>query len=127
MVEAAPADPITPADRAACSALTVMDLQEATSINTRLTAATVLPAKDDQPALCRINGLADPQVGFEVRLPLQGWNGRLLVTGCSNLCGIIQVQGMEDALARGYATATTDMGHQTGDTGCDVGLEQSGA
>jgi len=55
-------------------------------------------------------------VGFEVRMPVQGWNGKLLVTGCSNLCGSLQIEGMEDALARGYAAATTDLGHRTGDT-----------
>jgi feruloyl esterase len=54
-------------------------------------------------------------VGFEIRMPVDGWNGKLLVTGCSNLCGILQIQGMEDALARGYAAATTDTGHRTGD------------
>lgn len=103
------------ADRAACSALTVVELQEVTGAATRLTAATILPADGDQPTLCRITGVIEPQVGFEVRLPLQDWNGRLLVTGCTNLCGVIEVQGMEDALARGYATATTDLGHHTGD------------
>jgi len=104
-----------PAERYACDALKAIDLSEATGARVRLEEVGILPAAGDQPALCRVNGFIEPQVGFEIRMPVDGWNGKLLVTGCSNLCGILQIQGMEDALARGYAAATTDMGHRTGD------------
>ncbi|MBL8200382.1 MAG: tannase/feruloyl esterase family alpha/beta hydrolase [Chromatiales bacterium] len=109
----APADA---ADRFACEALKAIDLSEATGASVRLTEVGMLAPAGDQPALCRVSGFIDPQVGFEVRMPVRDWNSKLLVTGCSNLCGILQIQGMEDALARGYAAATTDMGHRTGDT-----------
>ena len=99
----------------ACDALKAIDLSEATGAGVRLTEVGLLPPAGDQPALCRVSGFIDPQVGFEIRMPVSGWNGKLLVTGCSNLCGILQIQGMEDALARGYAAATTDTGHRTGD------------
>ncbi len=104
------------AHRFACDALKALDLSEGTGAPVRLVDVGILPASGDQPALCRVNGFIEPQVGFEVRMPVQDWNSKLLVTGCSNLCGILQIQGMEDALARGYAAATTDMGHRTGDT-----------
>ncbi|MEO8444820.1 MAG: tannase/feruloyl esterase family alpha/beta hydrolase [Gammaproteobacteria bacterium] len=104
------------ADRFACGALKALDLGEAVGAGVRLAEAGVLPAAGDQPELCRVNGVIEPQVGFEVRMPVKGWNGKLLVTGCSNLCGILEIEGMEDALARGYAAVTTDMGHRTGDT-----------
>jgi len=103
------------AERFACDALKAIDLGEATGAAVRVTEVGILPPAGDQPALCRVNGFIDPEVGFEIRMPVDGWNGKLLVTGCSNLCGILQIQGMEDALARGYAAATTDMGHRTGD------------
>jgi len=109
------AAPLEPSERFACEALKAIDLDEALGVGVRLTEAGVLPPAGDQPALCRVSGFIDPQVGFEIRMPVGGWNGKLLVTGCTNLCGILQVQGMEDALARGYAAATTDMGHRTGD------------
>jgi len=112
-------DPVTAADAAdrfACEALAAVDLSEATGAGVRLVEVGILPPAGDQPLLCRVSGFIEPQVGFEIRMPVTGWNGKLLVTGCSNLCGILQVQGMEDALARGYAAATTDMGHRTGDT-----------
>ena len=109
--EEAPA--VDSADRFACAALKAIDFSEATGAAVRLLEVETLPAAGDQPALCRVGGFIAPQVGFELRLPVQGWNGKLLVTGCSNLCGVLQIQGMEDARARGYATATTDMGHRS--------------
>ncbi len=107
---------LEPADHIACSALKAIDLSEGTGAAVRLDEVGILPAAGDQPELCRVNGFIELKVGFEVRMPRKDWNGKLLVTGCSNLCGILQIQGMEDALARGYAAATTDMGHRTGDT-----------
>ncbi len=104
------------ADRFACDALKAIDLSEGTGAQVRLVDVGLLPAAGDQPELCRVNGYIEPQVGFEVRLPVKDWNSKLLVTGCSNLCGSLEITGMEDALARGYAAATTDMGHRTGDT-----------
>ena len=104
------------AERFACDALKAVDLSEGTGARVRLAEVEILPAAGDQPELCRVNGFIEPQVGFEVRMPVKGWNNKLLVTGCSNLCGTLQIEGMEDALARGYAAATTDMGHRTGDT-----------
>lgn len=109
------ATPPDPVEQFACEALKAIDFSEAAGAKVQLTGAGMLAPAGDQPALCRVSGRIDPQVGFEVRLPAADWNGKLLVTGCTNLCGVMPVQGMEDALARGYATATTDLGHQTGD------------
>jgi feruloyl esterase len=109
------ASPSDAAERFACEALRAIDLSEAAGAPASLTTVGILPATGDQPVLCRAAGTIEPHVGFEVRMPATGWNGKLLVTGCTNLCGILPIQGMEDALARGYAAATTDLGHQTGD------------
>lgn len=99
------------ADRFACDALKAIDLSEGTGARVRLVDVGILPASGDQPELCRVNGVIEPQVGFEVRMPVKDWNSKLLVTGCFKLCGILEIEGMEDALARGYAAATTaDMG-----------------
>lgn len=108
-----PTKPAISAEQIACDALKVADLSESVGATVRVLEIGLLPARDDQPALCRVNGSIEPQVGFEVRLPVTTWNGKLLVTGCSNLCGSLQIEGMEDALARGYVAATTDMGHQS--------------
>ncbi|NKB44935.1 MAG: tannase/feruloyl esterase family alpha/beta hydrolase [Alphaproteobacteria bacterium] len=72
----------------------------------------VIEATNDTPAYCELSGFVAPQVGFEIRLPLEGWNGRFLQQGCSGMCGKLVLDAANDALARGYATATTDMGHR---------------
>jgi feruloyl esterase len=78
----------------------------------RFGTTSAVDAAGGQPAYCRIAGRIEPAVGFEVRLPRSGWNGKLLVTGCANLCGYVNSAGLAEGLARGYAVATTDMGHQ---------------
>jgi hypothetical protein len=64
------------------------------------------------PAYCELSGFVAPQVGFEVRLPVENWNGKFLQQGCSGMCGKLVLDAANDALSRGYATATTDMGHR---------------
>lgn len=99
------------ADRFACDALKAVDLSEGTGAGVQLVDVGILPAAGDQPELCRVNGFIEPQVAFEVRMPVKDWNSKLLVTGCTKQCGTLEIESMEDALARGYAAATTaDMG-----------------
>jgi feruloyl esterase len=57
-------------------------------------------------------------IGFQVRLPLD-WNGRFLFQGGGGNDGAVQtatgsVTGFSSALARGFAVASTDGGHQGG-------------
>jgi len=61
---------------------------------------------------CRLVGTIDERIGFEVRLPIDEWNGKLLVQGCRAYCGVLMTDDADDALARGYAVAGTDMGHE---------------
>jgi feruloyl esterase len=77
-----------------------------------VTDAARVPAKDGLPSLCRMTATIAPSIGVEVRLPSTAWNRRFLFTGCGGLCGIINSDAGNDALRRGYAVATTDMGHR---------------
>lgn len=78
-----------------------------------------IPAKDGLPAYCEIKATVQPQTGVLIRLPSESWNGRFLFAGCGGLCGSTrQIADSDDALIRGYAIATTDMGHQD-PTGAD--------
>jgi feruloyl esterase len=96
-----------------CRALTAADFGTLQDAPTRITAAGALPAKDGVPALCKVEGYVAPQVGFELRLPLSGWNGKVLTQGCGAMCGtMLGAAGCEEAAARGYACVTTDMGHK---------------
>ncbi|AOF97900.1 tannase/feruloyl esterase family alpha/beta hydrolase [Sphingobium sp. RAC03] len=67
------------------------------------------------PAFCRVVAVATPtpdsQIGIEIWLPLNKWNGRLLGTGNGGGAGRIAYEmGMVEGLKRGFAVANTDMG-----------------
>lgn len=70
----------------------------------------------DLPAFCRVAGelrpTSDSRIQFEVWLPAQGWNGRLLGSGNGGFAGSIYYQQLAGYLKRGFAVAGTDAGHQ---------------
>jgi feruloyl esterase len=66
---------------------------------------------------CRVIGYIEPvqksHIGFEVWLPpAENWNSRFLAVGNPAFEGAIKYQGLASSLERGYATASTDTGHQ---------------
>ncbi len=67
------------------------------------------------PEFCRVAGVIAPtpdsQIGFEVWLPTQ-WNGRYLQSGNGGFAGAVPYAALGKGVARGYATAGTDNGHQ---------------
>ncbi len=68
------------------------------------------------PAFCRVAGVikptSDSDIHFEVWMPASDWNGKYLGVGNGGFAGEIDFQAMGRNLARGYATAATDTGHQ---------------
>jgi hypothetical protein len=72
------------------------------------------------PAFCRVAGeirpSPDSRIRFEVWLPVQGWNGRLLGVGNGGFAGSIVYSQMASYLKRGFAVAGTDAGHQAEST-----------
>jgi feruloyl esterase len=62
---------------------------------------------------CRVAGVVEPAIRFEVWLPLEGWNGRFEGVGNGAFSGAVPYQAMAAALARGYAVGGTDTGHQS--------------
>lgn len=70
----------------------------------------------DLPAFCRIAGelrpTSDSRIRFEVWLPAQGWNGRMLGSGNGGFAGSIGYQHLAGYLKRGFAVAGTDAGHK---------------
>lgn len=67
------------------------------------------------PAFCRVIGVVQPAINFEVWLPLPSgenrWNGKFNGVGNGGLAGSISYDAMMQSLARGYTTASTDTGH----------------
>jgi feruloyl esterase len=68
------------------------------------------------PAFCRVAGTirptTDSDIRFEVWMPLTGWNGKFVGGGNGVWAGSIAYGDMVAPLARGYATAASDVGHQ---------------
>ena len=83
------------------------------------TGARGARALDNLPAFCRVEGLLTPtpasKIHFEVWLPASGWNGKLQVVGNGGLAGTISYPAMAAALRNGFATASTDTGHASGE------------
>ena len=99
-----------------CENLTHLTLPRVT-----ITAATSVPAGNftppnqtaaiDAPAFCRVSAVIAPEVRFELWMPVQ-WNRKLLAVGNGGLAGTINYRQMTEPLERGYATSSTDTGHQ---------------
>jgi feruloyl esterase len=74
------------------------------------------PSTAAVPAFCRVIGVATPtadsRIGFEVWLPLAGWNGKFQQVGNGGFAGGIPHSGMLAPVSHGYATAGTDDGHE---------------
>jgi feruloyl esterase len=68
------------------------------------------------PSFCRVAGSiapsTDSDIRFELWLPEQSWNGKFMQTGNGGAAGSIVYSSLADPLARGYAVANTDTGHQ---------------
>lgn len=131
--QANPPQPKPAANASAAAPRTCAELASLALPGTTLTAETVAagafqspqPAFPGQaadfsklPAFCRVAGSikpsADSDIRFEAWLPAQGWNGKFLQTGNGGAAGSIVYTSLAEPLARGYAVANTDTGHQGG-------------
>ncbi len=68
------------------------------------------------PPLCRVQGAIKPtkdsDIHFELWLPSADWNGEFRAVGNGGFGGVINFGDMAAAVRHGYATASTDAGHQ---------------
>lgn len=74
-------------------------------------------AFDKLPPFCRVAATLKPSpdsdIKIEVWMPASGWNGKFLGVGNGGWAGTISYAAMAAAVARGYATASTDTGHSS--------------
>jgi hypothetical protein len=95
-----------------CSGLANLKIE-----NTNLFSAAEISASGDLPSYCRVLGYVRPAINFEVRLPLQNWNGKFYMAGCGGFCGSLDADrpgftnAMNYGLRRNYAVSTMDTGH----------------
>src|SRR5580765_7034602 len=64
------------------------------------------------PSFCRVQLTVVPQIRVEVWMPATGWNGKFEGVGGGGYAGVISYPALATALRAGYATASTDTGHQ---------------
>ena len=110
----------------ATSAATCADLAKLALPDTKITtaesvsgtfAAPGLPQPLKVPSICRVAGVVSPAIKFEVWLPATAaWNGRLESVGGGGLAGVISYSALAAAVNAGYASASTDTGHEASDS-----------
>ena len=121
---------------ASCDSLRSMALDHATITAAAVVEAGALTTRDagptpagtftSLPGFCRVQGVitpsADSDIRFEVWLPMSGWNGKYEGVGNGGLAGSINYVDMAAAIRAGYATSSTDTGHQAPATNGQWGL-----
>ncbi len=110
----------------ACSGLAAQRLPNTTiSVAQAVTSGSFTPsgrrnAFTNLPPFCRVAGVIEPtsesHILFEVWLPLEDWNGKFAGVGNGGWAGFISFGDLGDQLRRGYASASTNTGHE-GDPG----------
>ena len=113
----------TPA-AAPCTNLQATDLTAIGGQGSRITSAS--ETQVDGIAVCAVEGVLAPSIGFKVNLPVSTWTQRYLQVGCGGLCGSINLKvgaadGCVPVTAGNFVIASTDMGHSGmgGDFGKD--------
>lgn len=122
LVAAAPAITAPAFAQTECADLAGLDLPDTEiTIAERVAAGTFTPPGGGQPlevpAMCRVAGVVEPAIKFEVWLPEgEAWNGRFQAVGGGGLAGVISYAAMADAVRGGFASASTDTGHEASDS-----------
>ena len=127
LVAAAPVIAAPAAAQMECTDLAGLDLPNTEiTLAERVDAGTFAPAGGggpgggqplQVPAMCRVAGVVEPAIKFEVWLPEgDAWNGRFQAVGGGGLAGIISYPAMAEAVRGGFASASTDTGHEASDS-----------
>ena len=79
-----------------------------------------IPPFSALPAFCRVAATLTPSPSSDIRMemwmPIAGWNGNFRGTSPNGLGGLLNYNAMGVGLTDGFAIASTDTGHQGGDT-----------
>jgi hypothetical protein len=131
--------PGVPTAKVACAELASSNL--VFEGNTTVLSATAVSAGSLQlsptqtltnlPSFCRVRGVSRPtsdsNIGFEVWLPTDTWNGRFMSSGEGGYAGTPNYTrngldgGLDEIVRRGYVTASTDTGHLASDINWAIG------
>ena len=76
----------------------------------KIDSAQLVAATSAAPEHCDVRGVILPEAKFAVKLPTT-WNNRFYMVGGGGYAGQLSLPQMNPSLQKGYATATTDTGH----------------
>lgn len=76
----------------------------------KIDSAAMVPATDHLREYCDVRGVIWPENHFAVKLP-SSWNNRFEMVGNGGWAGTISLEAMDAAVRDGYASASTDTGH----------------
>ena len=92
--------------------------------NERRAAATNLTMQE-LPAFCRatatLRPTTDSEIKIEIWMPAANWNNKLQSVGNGGWAGTISYGALANAVASGYAAASTDTGHEGGEVNFAIG------
>ena len=97
-----------------CAKLSQVDLTGLREAPTFIISSKAVAATERVAEHCAVQGYVQPQVEFEIRLPIKSWNGRYLQAGCGGFCGSVRADAGNDALAQGFVTSANNLGHTSG-------------
>lgn len=97
------------------AAMTCASVPGLATADTTIISARLMPEADGVPEHCRVTGLIQPEIRFEVNLP-SSWNRRFYMHGNGGFAGETPEFGPRplyraNALKQGFATASTNTGH----------------
>ena len=82
-----------------------------TDLDHAVEPGVVVAGSEGSPAYCRVRGVIDGTIRFEVTMPLEGWKGRLMFHALGGSAG--RIGDTTSLLGEGFAMASTDTGHET--------------
>ncbi len=85
-------------------------LYRLTDISHAIEPGVLVEAADEVAAHCRVRGVVNRAIRFEVTMPVEGWNGRYMFSAVGGAAGTIG--DTTSLLSRGFAMASTDTGHE---------------
>src|SRR5262245_38874269 len=96
-----------------------------------------IPPFNTLPAFCRVTATLKPSPASDIRMEMwlpasakgsgaagPGWNGHFRGTSPNGLGGVVNYNAMGVGVADGFAVASTDTGHQGGDTAWMLNAEK---
>ena len=76
----------------------------------KVQSAALVSVNGNMPEHCDVRGVIWPETGFAIKLPT-AWNNRFEMVGNGGTAGTISLGPVDNAVRKGFASASTDTGH----------------